>query len=197
MNIFSKKKLLEQTRKSLSHPTVLQVFVRYLVVASNNDGWQSFAKALFPSRSGIGGYSWIHDSPTKRRIWPSSQCLLAPGTYLRTKRMQIKHVRPQRRRDTVDGSEIRVLHHLLYMKSYETWDILNINWLARFLPSTIGSALQQEYRARLVKPCVSHPRVANRYTGHNSTPCRKWEDALPHTSVLKWFLSKAYLKRKG
>ena len=36
--ICAQKRLLEQTRKSLSHPTVLQVFVRYLVVASNNDG---------------------------------------------------------------------------------------------------------------------------------------------------------------
>ncbi len=30
-----------------------------------------------------------------------------------------------------------ILHHLLYMKSYEAWDILNINWLAGVLPSTV------------------------------------------------------------
>ena len=37
--------------------------------------------------------------------------------------------------ETVDLADI--LHHLLYMKSYETWDILNINWLAGFLPSMV------------------------------------------------------------
>ena len=36
---------------------------------------------------------------------------------------------------TVDGRN--PANHLLYMKSYQTWDILNINWLAGFLPSTV------------------------------------------------------------
>ena len=36
---------------------------------------------------------------------------------------------------TVDGRN--PAKHLLHMKSYQTWDILNINWLAGFLPSTV------------------------------------------------------------
>ena len=30
-----------------------------------------------------------------------------------------------------------ILHHLLSLKPYEKWDLLYINWLAGFLPSTI------------------------------------------------------------
>ena len=37
---------------------------------------------------------------------------------------------------TVDGSEIP--YRLLSMKPFETWNILRFNWLAGFLPSTVG-----------------------------------------------------------
>ena len=41
-----------------------------------------------------------------------------------------------------DGEEVllieEILHDLLSMKPYENWDILHINWLAGFLPSTVS-----------------------------------------------------------
>ena len=35
------------------------------------------------------------------------------------------------------------LHHLIPMKPYEKWDILHVNWLAGFLPSTVWVGLQK------------------------------------------------------